>query len=117
MNPKKIIPHEDTLNKDDLIKLYAIERVASAVENFTSDTKEILTNPLGLGTYLRKLAEKDDPLAYIPALAVVSALIYLISAKYGDEKSGLITVIIFSGRAALILIFRFIENYRRRGKS
>ena len=67
-----------------------------------------------VGAYIKKLAEKDDPLSYIPAFLLVTGPIYFIAAKFGNEITGRITIIIAFFLVTIIVVFRFIENYRRK---
>ncbi len=114
MNQNDSRDKPNALRKEDLLLVaYIAERVARAIENVTGDLKDILTNLFGLGDYLKKLAEKDDPISYIPALMIVAGLIYFVAAEFGSERSGFITLIITFFLVTLILVFRFIENLQK----
>jgi hypothetical protein len=116
MKNNKLDDIKDHLSPDQLVKVYATERLVSALEKFTDAISTAFTNPFGIGNYLKLLPGKTNPLSYLVPVNFLAVLTYYVSAKYGTELASYLTLSFAFIIDVLLVVVDYFERIDKRKK-
>src|SRR5215213_6562751 len=110
MKKNQIDSIKDRLGPNQLVALYATERLVSALEKFSETFSNILTNPLGIGSYLKLLPGKDNPLSYLVPVNILFVVTYYIATLYGTELAGYLSLSFAFIVNVIFLVVEYLER-------